>query len=350
MKWAIVDTETTGGKASPDRITEIGIVLMDGCVRVGEFHSLVNPERNIPYFIQNLTGITPAMVKNAPVFADIAKEIAGHLQDRIFVAHNAAFDYGFVRTELEMCGIPFSGPRLCTVKMSRSVFPGHDSYSLSKFAPAMGIADWGAHRALGDAGAAASLLQLALERVGEEGVVPHIKGYAAPSVLPAGWTRERLSVIPPLPGILRVLGKQGQILYVTEANHLLEKATELLSNPAKRGSLAKVKSSIVDLDFTITGSPLLAKILAFQEQLIQKPALNRAVRIPSGFGPDMRDQVIIEAGRSLSERTALVLRRGTLLGFAYYEEDESLSQQELEDRMERLDVGGNLAPLLRGTR
>jgi len=349
MKFAVVDTETTGGRPGPDRLTEIGIVLLDGTEKVGEFQSLINPERPIPSFIQHLTGINNAMVQKAPLFADIAHQVSELHKDRIFVAHNVAFDHGFVRKELEMCGIPFSHPRLCTVRLTRAAFPGYDSYSLSKIAPQLGVAEWGAHRALGDAQASASLLCMALEKIGEDAVAIHAKGYAPPSKLPPGWTTARMAQVPAGPGVLRVLGKNGQLLYITEAQHLREKATDLLSNPAKRGPLAKVKASAHDLDFEFTGSALLAKLLAFQAQLLEKPPLNRQVRIPSDYGPDVRDQVIVEPGRNLSERVALVVRHGRLVGYAYFDEFESLNQQELEDRLEPLDAGGNLAPLLKSS-
>lgn len=350
MKFAVVDTETTGGRPGPDRITEIGIVLMDGTDIVGEFHSLVNPQRPIPPFVQRLTGIDDAMVADAPLFADIAKEVASLLKDRIFVAHNVAFDHGFLRKELEMCGYPFNVPRLCTVRLTRSAFPGFASYSLSTIAPQLGVPDWGAHRALGDAQAAARLLQMAWEKIGETGIAAQAKGYAPPSILPPGWTPQRMADVPAIPGVLRVLGKTGNILYVTEAAHLREKATDLLSNPAKRGPLAKVKSQAHDLDFEPTGSLILAKLIAFQTLLVDKPPLNRQVRIPSDVGPDMRDQVIVEQGRSPGEKVAIVIRQGRLLGYAYFDEYESLNQEELEDRLEPLDVGGNLAPMLKHLR
>lgn len=347
MKFAVVDTETTGGRPGPDRITEIGIVLMDGTEVVGEFHSLVNPQMHIPPFIQRLTGIDDAMVANAPLFADIAKEVASLLKDRIFVAHNVAFDHGFLRKELEMCGYPFSVPRLCTVRLTRAAFPGYASYSLSTIAPLLGVPDWGAHRALGDAKAAAQLLQMAWDKVGESSVAAQTKGYAAPAVLPPGWTPQRMAQVPSCAGVLRVLGKTGNVLYVTEASHLREKATDLLSNPAKRGPLAKVKSQAQDLDFEPTGSLTLAKLLVHQTLLVEKPPLNRQVRIPSDTGPDLRDQVILEVGRTPGERVALVVRHGRLLGYAFFDEYESLNQEDLENRLEPLDVGGNLAPLLK---
>jgi len=350
MKFAVVDTETTGGKPGPDRLTEIGIVLLDDMQRVGEFQTLINPERPIPPFVQNLTGISNKMVAEAPVFADVAKQVRESLADRIFVAHNVAFDFGFVRKELEMCGYPFSAPRLCTVRLTRQAFPGYASYSLSKIATELGVSSWDHHRALGDASAAASLLQLSWDKIGEAGILAQTKGFAPPALLPQGWNSQRLAKIPALPGVLRILGSQGQLLYVTEANHLLEKTTELLSNPAKRGPLASIKKGVADLDYEVTGSLLLAKLLAFQEILQKKPTCNRQIRIPIDTGANLRDQVLVQPGRSVNERAALVVKHGRLLGYAWFDQDESLNQEELEDRLEPLDLAGNLAPLLKQLR
>ena len=119
LKFAVVDVETTGGAGDLNRITEIGIVLLDGTEQVGEFHSLVDPGVPITPFVQNLMGITDEMVSGAPQFLKIAEEVAELLRDRIFVAHNVMFDSKIIRTEMKRCCITFDPPRLCTVKISR---------------------------------------------------------------------------------------------------------------------------------------------------------------------------------------------------------------------------------------
>jgi DNA polymerase III subunit epsilon len=97
--YAIIDIETTGGKADSDKITEIAIMLHDGTKILDTFETLINPERSIPYFITQVTGITDDMVADAPKFYEVAKQIVKMTEGAIFVAHNVRFDYGFVQEE-----------------------------------------------------------------------------------------------------------------------------------------------------------------------------------------------------------------------------------------------------------
>ena len=130
LKFAVVDVETSGGAGDQNRITEIGVLLLDGTEPVGEYHTLVDPGVPITPFVKNLTGITDEMVSGQPQFGKVAEHIAELLDGRIFVAHNVLFDSKVLRTEMKRCCIVFDPPRLCTVKLSRKVFPGHTSYSL----------------------------------------------------------------------------------------------------------------------------------------------------------------------------------------------------------------------------
>ncbi len=165
--YAIVDIETTGGSARLEKITEIAIYLHDGEKITGEFSSLVNPERNIPYFITNLTGITNEMVEDAPRFFEIAKDIVELTEGRTFVAHNARFDYSFIRQEFKSLGFNFKRNILDTVTLSRKLFPGHRSYSLGNICKDLKITINGRHRAAGDALATVKLFEMLLKRDSE---------------------------------------------------------------------------------------------------------------------------------------------------------------------------------------
>ncbi len=129
--YAIIDVETTGGVAKYERITEIAIVVHDGDKVVNTFSTLLNPERSIPRQITQITGITDQMVAKAPKFFEVAKQIVQLTEGKIFVAHNVNFDYSFVREEFARLGYDFQRRQLCTVRLSRKVFPGLPSYSLS---------------------------------------------------------------------------------------------------------------------------------------------------------------------------------------------------------------------------
>lgn len=160
QSYVVVDVETTGGRAGLHRVTEIGAVkIREGRV-VGEFQTLLNPERSIPRAIQHLTGISNEMVKDAPLFQEIADEFEAFLQGAIFVAHNVAFDYGFIKAEFERTGRSFVKPKACTVAGMRRAYPGLASYSLKNLCRHFAIPLDSHHRALCDARAAAELFLL----------------------------------------------------------------------------------------------------------------------------------------------------------------------------------------------
>jgi DNA polymerase-3 subunit epsilon len=158
-KYAIIDIETTGGTARHERITEIAIVLHDGTQVLDTFSSLVNPERSIPWNITQITGITDEMVAQAPKFYEIAKTIVELTEDAIFVAHNVSFDYSFVKEEFARLGYPYARKQLCTVRLSRQVFPGLPSYSLSNLKKHFNIYAEKSHRALDDTLATVELFE-----------------------------------------------------------------------------------------------------------------------------------------------------------------------------------------------
>src|SRR5579872_828644 len=122
--YAIVDIETTGGYAANNAITEVAIVLHDGNREVKRFETLVRPDQPIPRYIQALTGITDEMVSDAPPFSEVATVVYEWLKDAVFVAHNVNFDYSFLHSQLKDCGFRLESRKLCTVRLSRKVFPG----------------------------------------------------------------------------------------------------------------------------------------------------------------------------------------------------------------------------------
>jgi DNA polymerase III subunit epsilon len=175
--YVVVDIETTGGWASSDRITEIGAVKIRNHQVVGEWHSLLNPQRSIPAKIVQLTGITNDMVRGAPLFAEVADSFMDFMDDGIFVAHNVNFDYGFIAREYERLERRFRFPKLCTCASMRRRFPGHKSYSLGNLCQIYQIDLEEHHRALCDAKAAAQLLNLVNQK--REAALPAVLEVAA---------------------------------------------------------------------------------------------------------------------------------------------------------------------------
>jgi DNA polymerase-3 subunit epsilon len=161
--YAVVDIETTGGRASTHKITEIGIVKMVNGEVVDQWQTLLNPQRRIPAMITSLTGITNDMVASAPLFADIANELESFTENCIFVAHNVNFDYGFIREEFARLNRTYKRPKLCTVQQMRKHYKGLPSYSLANLTRHFEIGMDRHHRALSDAVAASELLKLVNE-------------------------------------------------------------------------------------------------------------------------------------------------------------------------------------------
>ena len=169
--FAVVDVETTGMRATgPDRVTDIAVVVVHGSRRELVFESLVNPGVPIPLRIAGLTGITDALVRGAPNFAQVADVLLGALAGRVFVAHNARFDWGFLTAEVRRArALGLAGPQLCTVRLARRLLPQLESRSLDSLSYYFGLENRARHRAAGDALATAEVLERLLVLARERG-------------------------------------------------------------------------------------------------------------------------------------------------------------------------------------
>ena len=145
-----VDIETTGPSSQKDRVIEVAVLKTKGLEVVDKFHTLINPERNIPYFIQNFTGINHEMVNQKPRFGDIAKDLNDFFEDGVFVAHNVSFDYNFLKHSLKRQGFELEMPKLCTVRLSRKLYPEFRKHNLDSVVERIGTSIKNRHRALED--------------------------------------------------------------------------------------------------------------------------------------------------------------------------------------------------------
>ncbi|MDX9772319.1 MAG: exonuclease domain-containing protein [Bacteroidales bacterium] len=274
--YAVIDIETTGGSARLERITEIAVYIHNGTRVVEEYSTLINPERNIPYFITSLTGITNEMVEDAPKFFEVARKLVELTEGKIFVAHNAMFDYSFVRQEFSMLGYNFKRPLLDTVALSRKLLPGHRSYSLGNLCKELGIEITGRHRASGDALATVRLLELLLEKdhALESGSL--MKNRKAAKLHPA-LDLAKLAAIPGEPGIYYFHDESGEVIYVGKSRNLSQRVNSHLSNNTS-GREMKMCSLIADISWERTGSELIALLLESAEIKKKKPLFNRAQR------------------------------------------------------------------------
>jgi DNA polymerase-3 subunit epsilon len=268
--FAVIDVETTGLSAKNEKITEIAILLHDGKKITESFHSLVNPEKRIPYRITQITGINDQMVSSAPKFYELAKKIIDLTESRIIVGHNVRFDYNFLQNEFNEFDYAFKRKTLCTVKTSRKLIPGQASYSLGKLTKSLGIDHQNKHRALGDAKATAILLDYLLQ------IDPDIGGEDAVK-LPNALSKEQISIIPRKTGVYYFLDSQKEIIYVGKSVDIHQRVLQHLNNYSTKKSISML-NQIADIKFTITGSELVALLLESDEIKKLKPLFNRAQR------------------------------------------------------------------------
>ncbi len=273
--FAIVDIETCGGKFAfrKGRIIDICILVHDGLQVVDKFSTLINPECHIGSFYTNLSGITNEMVKDAPRFHEVAKEILNFTDGKIFVAHNVSFDYNFIKDEFASLGFRFKRDTLCTVKLSRKLMPGKASYSLGKLCDSIGIEIKNRHRAEGDAVATAVLLDRLLQ------LKTQSKEYRSKSVSQIMSTRIDaikkyiLDKLPESCGVYYFRNQQGDIIYIGKSVNMYSRAQSHFNTDLK-----KSKAMLHDLyqtDFVETGSELIALLLESQEIKNHKPFYNR---------------------------------------------------------------------------
>ncbi|HEY6062629.1 MAG TPA: exonuclease domain-containing protein, partial [Chitinophagaceae bacterium] len=199
--YAIVDIETTGSYSAANGITEISIHVFDGSVVVEKFETLINPGQPIPRYIQAMTGITDEMVADAPPFSAIAEKIYTILHDKIFIAHNVNFDYSFVNGHLREHGFELNSKKLCTVRLSRKIFPGFPSYSLSKLCQSLGITITGHHRAGVDTEATVKIFQRLLANDKEQHIQKSLLRNSKEAILPPNVPKEHFEQLPYTAGV-----------------------------------------------------------------------------------------------------------------------------------------------------
>ncbi|MEO5998204.1 MAG: exonuclease domain-containing protein [Chitinophagaceae bacterium] len=278
MSFAIIDIETTGGYAGANGITEIAIILFDGMTIEAQYQTLINPGILIPSYISTLTGITNEMVKDAPRFEEVATHIFNLLQGRIFVAHNVNFDYSFVKHHLQLYGFELNSKKLCTVRLSRKVFPGHLKYGLGSICRTLNIVLNDRHRAMGDATATATLFSRILQADSEGHVQGMLKGKNKESYLPPNIPSEQVEKLPFFPGVYYFHDKKGKIIYVGKARNLQQRVKSHFSNNDKGRRKQDFLREVCSISHQVCGSELMALILESAEIRRLWPAYNRSLK------------------------------------------------------------------------
>lgn len=279
--FAIIDLETTGGNPNAERIIEIGIVLHDGKHKIGEYTTLINPEKDISAFISTFTGITNNMVKNAPKFIEVADTILELLDGKIIVAHNARFDYNFIKSEFRRINIPFVNKNICTVQLSRKIFPQYKSHSLGNICRDLGIAIDNRHRAFGDASATALLLEKLIQHDTNGIINEFLEDDIKKIVLPENLSYQAIEQLPEEIGVVYLHNKNGDVIYLDKSKNLREYIIAFFAKKPTEKIKQNLHNEIVDISFELTGNELVATLVEMESKKNYAPKYNKP--IPNAF-------------------------------------------------------------------
>lgn len=274
--YAIVDIETTGSFAKGHRITEIAIAIFDGNEMVNWYETLVNPGMEIPTFITALTNITNDMVADAPTFDEVAETIYKLLQPCVFVAHNVNFDYSFVQKQLQEAGYEWAAKKLCTVRLSRKIFPNFKSYKLSSLCTELNVKQTTKHRAGADTLATVEVFKHLLHNDKEGVIQKSLKGNASEFRLPAHLDRKEFDSLPLTTGVYYLLNTKKEIIYVGKANNIKKRVGQHFSGKTDQKTRQSFLREIAHINYEECGNELVALLLEEKEIKKHWPKYNRA--------------------------------------------------------------------------
>jgi DNA polymerase-3 subunit epsilon len=275
---AFVDLETTGGSTSEHRITEVGVVEV-GPAGVSRWSTLVDPQQPIPSFIQQLTGITHAMVRGAPTFDAIAPSLFERLSGKLFIAHNAAFDRGFLRGEFRRVGLAFDPDVLCTVRLSRALFPAEKRHGLDALVERHALVPSDRHRALADA----DLIWQFWQRL--HGLVPldvlraQIERHTRRYRLAGDITEDLLDTAPAGCGVYAFYGDADLPLYVGRSVRVRARLRAHLTGERRSAKDMRLAQQVRRVEWRATGGELGAMLAEAQWIATLRPGHNRVPRV-----------------------------------------------------------------------
>lgn len=361
--YTVIDIESNGAPFRKESIIEIAIYRFDGHEITDQFISLVNPESEISAFVQKLTGITSKMVLTAPKFHEIAKRVVEITQDSILVGHNIDFDYRMLRQSFKRLGYEFTINTLDTIPLAKKLIPDEKSYSLSKLCKSIGIPLSEAHRASGDARATLDLFKLLMIKDQNNEIIQsqqeenHAKNYINKiQILTEDLPNER--------GILYFQNSEGKIIYSDVVEDLYKSAKKIFDSD--KAKYKKLQDETEKISYELTGTDLIAKLM-MQNKGIQKrqpltfglfyrknkfilekikkeqeekpllrfksftqglkainyiksrEELKDLIEFTQKINLKGRNEIWFSSGRTLGEKSFLVLEKGKLIGFGFYE-------------------------------
>lgn len=282
--FIVVDIETTGGRAGPGTIIEIGAWRMQGGRMLDSFQSLIRPHSPIPRFITGLTSITDDMVRTAPPIEEVLPPFREFLGDSVMVAHNAAFDFSFLDFEFRrLFGLGIPNPVICTLRMARRFMPSLKRKRLDALAEHFGLSTHGRHRGLGDARMAAELLSIFIEMAAKMGITrldrlidDHQRG-AAGRRIERHVPPEDIASLPAAPGVYLMRNERGDLLYIGKARRIRERVGSYF-NASVSAKTAELVSHVWKIETRVTRSSLEAALLEAKLIREMKPPFNRMLK------------------------------------------------------------------------
>lgn len=274
-KMVLLDCETTGGRADHDRMTELAlIVVTEG--RVSErWQTLLNPGIAIPPWITRLTGISDDMVAKAPRFEDIAESLSNKLEDSIIVAHNARFDYSFLKQAFLRCGRSLNNKTLCSVRLSRLFFPEHRHHGLDRIIERLGLILTDRHRAMADTEVILAFLEHIGERFSAADIEAGWQQLTKRPSLPSHIAASQIDALPEAPGIYRFYDAEGSLLYIGKSINIRDRVLSHFSQDHKNKKALDISSQLHQITFERTASDFGAQMLENSEIKQYSPRYNR---------------------------------------------------------------------------
>lgn len=278
FRWALVDIETTGLHVTIDRITEIAILVITELGIVRTWHRLIKPMRSMPDAIKALTGISNELVKDAPTFEDIASELLDVLHDCVFVAHNARFDFGFIKNAFKRCGLTYQAPVLCTIKLLRQLYPDQRYYNLAFITQSLNVSLEDHHRAQGDVAALYEVIQKMVEMHSWLKIQAVARIIYQKSSIPSKLTTD-VSKLPDTPGVYMFYGDKNSLpLYIGKSITLRQRVLSHFSGDHAHAKEFTLSQQVERIEVILTAGELSALLL--ESRMIKEhiPVYNRRLR------------------------------------------------------------------------
>ena len=276
--YVMLDLETTGGNPVHDRITEIAAVRMEGGREVARWSSLVNPGATISTFIQNLTGISNEMVQDAPGFDEVAYRLLDLLDGAVLVAHNVRFDHGFLLNEFSRLNISLRVKTLCTVRLSRQLYPQHKGHGLDAIMQRHGLTTLARHRAMGDVDMVLAWLTIAAQDLGWDYISQHAQTLMQSSAALPPQLETDVSQIPETTGVYLFFGEGALPLYIGKSIKLRSRVMSHFQAAAREAREMRIAQEIRRIEWIETAGELGALLLEARLVKEKQPIHNRQLR------------------------------------------------------------------------